>query len=195
MDHLTIFYSETDLRSKRPGSGSPEPVLLRMKQTPQSFIHYYRPPGPTGAPVSFSQPATKRITTTSDSLKGWALILGAITLFGYGFSSVSNWADNRAKNAEAAREAQVGRELKQEAAHPTPSPLAQWVPGTQYRVSMPDGRTILVNFKGWVDHACNLPRQPAGGANNAMYFDSKTGVGWIWTVPVGASNVPRWIDP
>jgi len=67
--------------------------------------------------------------------------------------------------------------------------------GRQYYVSMPDGRNILVNYKGWVDHACNLPRQPKGGANNAAYTDAATGHTWIWTVPAGTSNVPRWIDP
>jgi hypothetical protein len=67
--------------------------------------------------------------------------------------------------------------------------------GNQYTVTMPDGRTILVNYRGFVDHACNLPRQPRGGANNAMYTDRATGLNWIWTVPQGPSNVPQWIDP
>lgn len=67
--------------------------------------------------------------------------------------------------------------------------------GSQYYVAMPDGRHLLVNYRGWIDHACNLPRQPKGGANNAMYTDQATGINWIWTVPVGTSNVPRWIDP
>jgi hypothetical protein len=67
--------------------------------------------------------------------------------------------------------------------------------GRQYFVSMPDGRHLLVNWRGWVDHACNLPKQPLGGANNAAYTDAATGHTWIWTVPAGPSNVPRWIDP
>jgi hypothetical protein len=67
--------------------------------------------------------------------------------------------------------------------------------GRQYFVNMPDGRRLLVNYRGWVDHACNLPSQPLGGANNAAYTDSATGHTWIWTVPAGVSNVPRWIDP
>ena len=67
--------------------------------------------------------------------------------------------------------------------------------GRQYFVNMPDGRHLLVNYRGWVDHACNLPKQPVGGANNAAYTESATGHTWIFTVPAGASNVPRWIDP
>ena len=65
--------------------------------------------------------------------------------------------------------------------------------GHQYHVAMPDGRTILINYRGWVDHACNLPRQR--GINNAAYTEAATGHTWIWTVPAGTSNVPRWIDP
>jgi hypothetical protein len=67
--------------------------------------------------------------------------------------------------------------------------------GRQYFVSMPDGRHLLINWHGWVDHACNLPKQPLGGANNAAYTDSATGHTWIWTVPATGTNVPRWIDP
>jgi hypothetical protein len=69
------------------------------------------------------------------------------------------------------------------------------VSGNQYYVTMPDGRHILVNYKGWIDHVCNLPRQPRGGANNAAYTDVATGLTWIWTVPTGTSNIPQWIDP
>jgi hypothetical protein len=67
--------------------------------------------------------------------------------------------------------------------------------GNQYYVTMPDGRHILINYKGWVEHANNLPAQPKGGANNAAYTDTATGHMWIWTVPAGTSNVPQWIDP
>jgi len=66
--------------------------------------------------------------------------------------------------------------------------------GNQYYVTMPDGRYLLVNYMGWVDHAVNLPRQLKGGANNAMYTDRATGLNWIWTVPLD-SNTPKWIDP
>jgi len=69
------------------------------------------------------------------------------------------------------------------------------VSGNQYYVTMPDGRHLLVNWKGWVEHASNLPRQPKGGANNAAYTEAATGHMWIWTVPAGTSNIPRWIDP
>jgi hypothetical protein len=65
--------------------------------------------------------------------------------------------------------------------------------GRQYYVTMPDGRTLLVNYRGFVPHACMLPRQH--GINNAMYTDAATGLNWIWTVPASASNVPQWIDP
>jgi hypothetical protein len=78
------------------------------------------------------------------------------------------------------------------AMHPTPDVM---VPGNQYWVVLPDARKILINFKGTVDHACNLPKQPPGGANNAMYTETATGNNWIWTVPIGASNTPQWIDP
>jgi hypothetical protein len=81
------------------------------------------------------------------------------------------------------------------AMHPVVPETPAMVAGNQYWVTLPDGRKILVNFKGSVDHACNLPKQPAGGANNAMYVDRATGTDWIWTVPAGASNVPTWIDP
>jgi hypothetical protein len=67
--------------------------------------------------------------------------------------------------------------------------------GRQYYVSMPDGRRLLINYRGVVDHAYELPKQPLGGANNAAYTETATGSTWIWTVPAGASNVPRWIDP
>jgi hypothetical protein len=50
------------------------------------------------------------------------------------------------------------------------------------------------DLKGWVDHASNLPKQPLSGANNAAYTEAATGHTWIWTVPAGPSNVPRWID-
>ena len=84
-------------------------------------------------------------------------------------------------------------------AEPVPGPVTTtgqpMLSGNQYTVTMPDGRTILVNYRGFVDHACNLPRQPRGGANNAMYTDRATGLNWIWTVPQGPSNVPQWIDP
>ena len=69
------------------------------------------------------------------------------------------------------------------------------VSGNQYCVTMPDGRHILVTYKGWVDHAANLPKQPLGGANNAAYTETATGHTWIWTVPAGPSNLPQWIDP
>ena len=67
--------------------------------------------------------------------------------------------------------------------------------GRQYYVSMPDGRHLLVNYKGWIDHACNLPKQPKGGANNAADTDQATGHTWIYTVPAIGPNVPQWIDP
>jgi hypothetical protein len=67
--------------------------------------------------------------------------------------------------------------------------------GRQYWVSMPDGRHLLINYKGWVDHACNLPRQPKGGPNNAAYTEAATGHTWIWTLPAGTNNIPHWIDP
>ena len=69
--------------------------------------------------------------------------------------------------------------------------------GHQYYVTMPepDGRHLLVNFMGSVDHACNLPRQPKGGANNAAFIETATNHLWIYTVPAGISNVPQWIDP
>jgi hypothetical protein len=67
--------------------------------------------------------------------------------------------------------------------------------GNQYYVTMPDGRHLLVNYRGTVDHACNLPTQPKGGANNAAYTELATGNTWVFTVPAGPSNVPRWIDP
>jgi hypothetical protein len=60
---------------------------------------------------------------------------------------------------------------------------------------MPDGREIAAIFKGWVLHASDLPKQPAGGANNAMYIETATGHGWVWTIPASGSNIPRWIDP
>ena len=82
---------------------------------------------------------------------------------------------------------------------PVPGPLTNagtpMISGNQYYVTMPDGRHLLVNYKGWVDHACNLPRQPKGGANNAAYTEAATGHMWIWTVPAGTNNVPQWIDP
>jgi hypothetical protein len=184
-----------------------------MKQTPQAFIHYYRPPSQpqaTGAPVNpaLAGPARQsripeRIQTQVGRLQVCTLIFAGLLLLGYGFNwvctSTDNWYNNWVKSSEAAREAQVGRELEEERLHPapqpTPQPTPQWVVGTQYWVKMPDGRTILINFKGWVDHACNLPRQPAGGANNAMYIESATGTSWVWTIPASGSNVPRWIDP
>jgi len=64
--------------------------------------------------------------------------------------------------------------------------------GSQYYVKMPDGRNILVNFRGIVSHPCNLPRQT--GINNAAYSDS-LGRLWVWTVPVFGPNIPCWIDP
>jgi hypothetical protein len=177
-------------------------MLESMKQTPQSFIHYYRPPvspQEATAPERLRPELRPKVTATQPAyrpsrLKNWTLILGMGTLLGYAASRA--WVNHAPDPVPAPPSV----ELRQEAARVTPSPTPapsppQWIPGTQYRVAMPDGRTILVNFKGWVDHACNLPRQPAGGANNAMYFDSATGIGWIWTVPVGPSNVPRWIDP
>jgi hypothetical protein len=82
-------------------------------------------------------------------------------------------------------------------ADPVVGPLttggAPMLSSNQYYVRMPDGRNLLVNYKGWVDHACNLPRQPKGGANNAAYTEAATGHTWIWTVPAGTSNVPQWI--
>jgi len=65
--------------------------------------------------------------------------------------------------------------------------------GHQYYINMPDGRHLLVNYKGYVPHASDLPRQH--GINNAMYTDAATGVDWIWTVPATGPNVPQWIDP
>jgi hypothetical protein len=96
------------------------------------------------------------------------------------------------------------------AAAPTPAPFvpraepvlgpltAEGVPmiaGRQYYVTLPepDGRHILVNYKGWIPHACMLPRQH--GVTNSMFTDEATGVNWIWTIPVSGSTVPRWIDP
>jgi hypothetical protein len=69
------------------------------------------------------------------------------------------------------------------------------VAGKQYWVDMPDKRHILINYKGTVPNFGALPTQPPGGANNAAYVDLATGNTWIWTVPVGASNIPQWIDP
>lgn len=68
------------------------------------------------------------------------------------------------------------------------------IPGHPYWVTMPDGRSIKINFKGTVSDYMHLPIQPSGGANNAAYH-TLNGNTWIWTVPVGASNVPQWIDP
>jgi hypothetical protein len=78
---------------------------------------------------------------------------------------------------------------------PADPPPVQMVPGRAYWVDLPDSRHLKVNFKGWVNHACNLPKQPPGGANNAMYTDLSTGVSWVWTVPAHGPNTPRWIDP
>jgi hypothetical protein len=72
-------------------------------------------------------------------------------------------------------------------------PLITMLAGHRYSLNLPDGRQIKVNFKGYVDHACNLP--PQHGINNAAYTDKATGLTWIWTVPAGVSNVPQWIDP
>jgi hypothetical protein len=65
--------------------------------------------------------------------------------------------------------------------------------GRQYWMTMPDGRNLLVNWQGFVDHACNLPRQR--GINNAAYTELATGLTWIWTVPAAGANIPQWIDP
>jgi hypothetical protein len=83
---------------------------------------------------------------------------------------------------------------------PNPTPPSwdmrtRMTPGNRYWVDLPDGRRIVVNYRGSVDSYWTLPCQPAGGANNAMYTDLDSGLSWIWTVPAGASNVPQWIDP
>jgi hypothetical protein len=84
---------------------------------------------------------------------------------------------------------------------PTPRPesdqsaVPRAIPTGRYWVDLPDGRHILVNYRGTVASFASLPPQPPGGANNAMYTDRLTGISWIWTVPAGASNVPTWIDP
>jgi hypothetical protein len=72
--------------------------------------------------------------------------------------------------------------------------LKDMIPGNQYWVDLPDGRHIKINYQGYRDYFSQLPVQPAGGANNAAYrtYDGSL---WIWTVPVGPSNIPQWIDP
>jgi hypothetical protein len=65
--------------------------------------------------------------------------------------------------------------------------------GSQYWLKMPDGREILVNFRGVVPHAFNLPKQR--GVNNAAYLELATNHLWIWTLPATGPNIPRWIDP
>jgi hypothetical protein len=69
------------------------------------------------------------------------------------------------------------------------------IPTGRYWLNLPDGRHILVNYRGEVADYAHLPAQPPGGANNAAYYDQGTGNTWIWTVPAGASNVAQWIDP
>lgn len=82
-------------------------------------------------------------------------------------------------------------------AEPVTGPLTStgepMIAGRQYHVGMPDGRNILVNYKGWVPHAFNLPRQH--GINNAAYTEVATGHTWVWTVPATGPNVPQWLDP
>lgn len=83
-----------------------------------------------------------------------------------------------------------------------PVPNQNWRPPEQYRVvtpgrytvNMPDGRRIIINYKGEVNSFSELPPQPKL-ANNAAYKDLSTGLTWIWTVPAGASNTAQWIDP
>jgi hypothetical protein len=64
-----------------------------------------------------------------------------------------------------------------------------------YWAQMPDGRRIVIHYCGEVADYAHLPVQPVGGANNVAYHTRADGNTWIWTVPVGASNIPQWIDP
>jgi hypothetical protein len=72
-----------------------------------------------------------------------------------------------------------------------PAPRAELI-STPHWVNMPDGRNILVHYKGEVPDVWALP--PQHGINNAMYHVLEDGNYWIWTVPLN-SNIPMWIDP
>jgi hypothetical protein len=65
--------------------------------------------------------------------------------------------------------------------------------GQSYWVNMPDGRHIVIHYLGEVSDYAHLPVQH--GVTNAAYHTIADGSTWIWTVPVGASNVAQWIDP
>jgi hypothetical protein len=73
----------------------------------------------------------------------------------------------------------------------SPAPRAALI-SVPYWVNLPDGRHILVNYRGEVPDVWALP--PQHGINNAMYHDLESGHDWIWTVPIN-SNIPMWIDP
>jgi hypothetical protein len=65
--------------------------------------------------------------------------------------------------------------------------------GNSYWVQMPDGRKIVINYMGELLDKAHLPVQH--GITNAAYHTLADNSTWIWTVPVGASNIPEWIDP
>jgi hypothetical protein len=111
-----------------------------------------------------------------------------IALVCYGFCLVSTLADNWYRNAEAAREAEVDKEISAEA------PWFDPTIGIEYTVPRlkSAGLPSKLVFRGWSDSAELLPQKnnQVGDFRRVKHNDHI----WVWATPAGAS-APQWVDP
>jgi hypothetical protein len=170
-----------------------------MKETPKYLISFYRPPTPVAehraARVTYQAPPTtptlpERISHAVESLKIWTLIVGALWLFWSGFNSASVWADHWFRDTEAAREAEVGKDMSALRAYyeVTGYPVI----GRRYEVTelrryhLPTS----VTFRGFINSPDELPREN----NQIGDFYKTTNNLWVWALDP-KTLIPAWIDP
>jgi hypothetical protein len=71
-------------------------------------------------------------------------------------------------------------------------PAGPLLVGHTYPLTLPDGRSGVVQYKGAVATGAQLPRE--GNALGDLWTGIESRACWIWTIPIGATS-PQWIDP
>jgi hypothetical protein len=169
-----------------------------MKETPESFVCFYREPIKGSAvvfPVTRLRPKRRKLPTLSGALSQWvqplavcAVVGTIVALFCYGFYLVSTLADGWYRDTEAAREAQVDREIN------STMPWGNPTIGIKYTVPRlgASGLPSKVIFRGWATTAAELP-QKGNQVGDFRRVKSSPHI-FVWATPAGASS-PSWVDP